>query len=83
MGHGEAFGGANCGAKPAETTLGHVNIKLGGIQPNRRPIGGFSNFFRRANWLNFNAINGTNLSAFVTHNAIIHLVVELVAGVVG
>lgn len=79
--HGQALGGAHRGAQPTEAALGHVNIERRGINSLGSAIGGFSKLLWRADGLDGNAVDGTDLNTLVTYNTVLHFIVQFVSTV--
>ncbi len=83
LGHGKAFCRTNSGAKATIAAFCHIDIELGSIQPDNRSVGGPAYFFRSFDRFYLYAVYRTHLGAFVAYNAVVHLVVQPVAAVVG
>jgi len=81
--HGNTLRRANNGTQAAIHALGHIDIKLSGIQSFGGAVRRLPNGLRRFYRLNINAGYRAYLGAKVAYDAVIHLHIQLVAAYFG
>jgi len=81
--HRQAFCGANGRTQTAKATFAHIDVELSGVDSLGSSIGCPADFFGRPDGFDRNAIDRANLSAFVANNAIVDLIVKLIAAGIG
>lgn len=81
--HCKTFRRADRCAKSAETTLGHIDVELCGVDPFGCAIRSFTELFHRPHRLDLNAVHGADLGALVADNTIVDLIVQTIPAVVG
>lgn len=82
VGHGQALSRTDSCAKSAEHALAHVNVEFLSVNSFWRPVSGLAEGFRRANRHYVDAIDRTNLCAFITDDTIIDFIMQFISSMV-
>ncbi|MNY26976.1 hypothetical protein D3C86_1608510 [compost metagenome] len=82
LGHGKAFRRANRRTKATIAAFGHIDIKLGGVQADRRAVGGTTDILHCFDRLNIDTIYRTYLRTLIANNAVVHLIMQTVPAII-